>query len=151
MIYKSKGKNITGDRIYKDAVLLTEGVYTDSFSRRTMFYDGNVIAKNAKNWKSNYLTIDHSKSILDRIGYIENPHWDGKSLLADLRILPITQRAKDIISLVDNNMASGFSIEAETEEVYDTKRKMLRLSNITFLGGSVVTSPACEDAGINKI
>lgn len=149
MIYKSKGSNIAGDRVYKGCVLLTEGIYTDSFSKRTMFYDGRVISKNAKNWQSNYLTIDHSKSIMDRIGYIENPRWDGKSLLADLRIMPITQRAIDLISLIDNKMASGFSIEAETKEVYDSKRKMLMLSEIQFLGGSIVTSPACEDAGIS--
>ena len=149
MVYKSKGNNITGDKIYKDCVLLTEGIYTDSLSKRTMFYDGNIIAKNAKNWKSNYLTIDHSKSILDRIGYIENPHYNGKELLADLRIMPITQRAKDMISLIDNNMASGFSIEAETKENYDSKRKMLRLSEIIFLGGSIVVNPACESARIS--
>ena len=149
MIYKSKENNIVGDRVYKDCVLLTEGIYTDALSRRTMFYDGRVIGKNAKHWLSNYLTIDHSKSILDRIGYIENPHWDGKSLIGDLRIMPITQRAKDMINLIDNKMAEGFSVEAETKDVYDSKRKMLMLSDIIFLGGSIVTSPACEDAGIS--
>jgi len=148
IIFKGMASNIAGDRIYKGAILLTEGIYTDMYSQKTIYYDGRVIRKNAKNWKDNYVTIDHSTSVLDRIGYVENPRWEDDALKGDIRILPITTRAKDVINLIDNDLTRGLSIEAETQDQYDGELKCLRLIDITFLGVSIVTDPACEMARI---
>jgi len=147
-IFKSRSSNVAGDKIYRDCVLLTEGSYQDSTSMRVHFYDGSVLKKCATNWKSNYLNINHSQHPLDRIGYVENQRWNGKSILADLRILPITSRAKDIINLIDNGLVENLSIEAEIDREFDKRINMMKVTNIEFLGCAIVTDPACKDAVI---
>ena len=149
IIYKSKGNNITGDRIYAGCILLEEGKFADSASKMSIFYDGKVLKRDAGKWLSNYVSINHSNDILDRIGYVENPRWANNKLLADIRIIPVTSRAKDVISLLDNNMAQDLSIEALTEEEYDKDLKCLRLTTISFTGLSIVTQGACGSARVN--
>ena len=138
--------NIVGDRIYKNSVLITPGIYQDSASRLKIFYKADVLKKNATNWKSNFLNVDHSQSILSRIGFVESPKWKNNALTADLRIIPATNNARDIVNLIDNGLANFLSIEAITEEFYDQKLCCLCLSEIQFLGAAIVTTPAVADA-----
>lgn len=148
-IFKSSSSNISGDKIYKECTLIKPGTYADSSTATAHFYDGNVLRKCVHNWKSNYLNINHSNNPLDRIGFIDNPKWKDDSIVADLRILPVTQRAKDIINLIDNGLVYNLSIEAEIDREYDPSIKMMKITNIDFLGCAIVTDPACKDAVIN--
>ena len=140
--------NLIGDRIYKDAVLMVPGIYQDSKSRLKIFYKEDILRKNATNWKSNFLNVDHNLSVLSRIGFVENPRWDKNALIADLRIMPITTVAKDIIGLIDNNIINALSIEAITDEYFDNSLSCLCLKNIEFLGVAIVTTPAVPEAMI---
>jgi hypothetical protein len=149
IIYKSKRNNITGDRIYKGCVILEEGRFTDAASKVPIFYDCKVLERDAKNWVSNFITLNHSRDILDRVGFIENVRWENNKLLGDMRIVPITSRAKDVINLLDAGMIKDLSIEALTTEEYDRDMKCLRLSSIEFTGLSLVLSGACPTAKVN--
>ena len=72
--------NIVGDRIFENSVLIVPGIYQDSASRLKIFYKADVLEKNAENWKSNFLNVDHSQSILSRIGFVESPKWKNNAL-----------------------------------------------------------------------
>lgn len=144
--YSTESSSFTGDKIYKGAVLLVPGTYRDSASRLKIYYDPKVLKKNVQNWTKNYLNINHDDSVLSRIGTIENPRWENDAIVADLRIIPVTTAAKDVINLIDSGLVNNLSIEALTEEYYDEKIGCLRLSDITFTGAAIVTNPACPDA-----
>ena len=146
---KNREENEFGDHVYRDCVLLNEGFYTDSYSKTKVFYDGSIIKEYAKNWTSNFLTMNHENGILSRIGFVENPHWEDEKLLADLRIIPVTNNARDVISLIENDLVKNLSIEAKTEEEWDNNLRCLRLNYIEFLGTSLVTVGACNDAHLN--
>jgi phage head maturation protease len=150
IISKSKEVNIAKDVVYKDCTLLTEGVFTDAASRRTIKYPAHVLKKNAQNWGDNYLSINHDNNPLSKIGFVENPRWKDNKLMVDLRILPITQNAKDVINLIDAGLVDNLSVEALTEEKWNSKDHLLEITDIKFLGASIVLTPACEDAVIQR-
>ena len=151
LVYEVKNENIFKDRIYKGAVLISPGIFRDSASKKRIFYSGKILEKSALNWPDPvYLTLDHGKSVLDRVGYVNKIHWNGEKIIGDLHILPITTKSKDIISLIDNNIINSLSIEAMTSESYNKKLGCLELDGIEFIGVSIVTYPACEDSKINN-
>ena len=145
-----ESSNLVGDRVYNNATLIIPGIYQDSASRLKIFYKADILKKNVSNWKSNFLNIDHSPSILSRIGFVESPKWKNNALVADLRIIPATNNARDAINLIDQGLANFLSIEALTEEFYDEKLCCLCLSDIQFLGAAIVTTPAVINAKIKN-
>jgi len=139
----------TDVRIYKEAILLTEGEFTDAISRCPVVYTKDEIHKGATNWSNNYLNLDHSFEVLKRLGFVKNPIFREGCLKADLYIFPITQVAKDTIALIDNNQVNWLSVEITTEDHWNNKDNKRYASNIEFLGAAICLFPADSNTRIN--
>lgn len=129
-------------RIYKDAVLLTPGEWSDSITNSPIRYSSIALSKYASNWIDRYLNLDHNWSVVNRIGVVENPKFFNGKLMADLYINPITTNARDTIALIDANMIRHLSVELQSDDYWDSSDRIRCADNIQFMGCAVVTSPA---------
>ena len=136
-------------RIYRDVTMLTEGAFSDSLTMESVAYRKDVLQKTVKNWRSNYLNIDHYNIVLDRIGRVENPRWEDGKVKGDLYIHPITQTAKDTIALIDSGEVNWLSVEIMTEDAWD-KNNERYVKDMDYIGLAVVTAPACKGALISE-
>jgi hypothetical protein len=134
--------------IYKEATLLVSGIYCDSASRKFTYYPESVIKADAKKWKTNHLSIDHSNETLKRIGKVVNPKFKDGKLVGDLYIYTITSAGKDIVSLIDNGLINWVSVEVDTKDKYNYDLEIMEVKSMSFVGASVVTVPACGGAKI---
>ena len=147
--FENRDENEFGDIEFPNATLICPGSFRDSYSRKEIIYDEKILKKNAKNWEEpSFLTLDHSASVLDRIGLIKNQHWDGKCVIGDLVILTITQKGKDAVNLIKRGIITDLSIEAFTNEEYDIVNKSLVITDIRFRSASLVEKGACPSAKI---
>lgn len=157
LIYQPENKIInksTKDRIFPQCEILHEGKYADSITMDYVSYKSDVLAKYYDNWQSNYLDIDHSiGECLKRIGFVENPTWDSKNkcIRADLRIMPVTQNARDVIALMTSKppLISDLSVEMYTHDEYDYEEDCIIVSEISLCGTAVVTIGADDRAKVN--
>lgn len=148
-VYDSKVIQKSGDaRVYRDAILLTPGAWSDAITRAPVEYTSEQLSKSASIWMENYLNIDHSRGTLDRIGLIQNPHWHKNSVMADLYIYPITQNAKDTIALIDAGFVNSLSVELSSVDRWDSKENRRFAEDIQFFGAAVVLDPACNSTRI---
>ena len=134
--------------IYKEATLLVSGVYADSATNRFTNYPKKVIERYAKNWKSNFLSLDHSKDVLKRIGKIKNPKYKDGKLVGDLYIYTVTSVAKDVVKLIDSGLINWMSVEVNTKDKYNYEMDLMEVKEMEFVGASVVSLPACPNAKI---
>jgi len=139
----------TDVRIYRDVTLLSEGVFSDSLTREGVAYNRDVLERTANVWQSNYLNIDHSHGVLDRIGTVENVYYDDGKVKGDLYIHPITENARDTIRLIDKGLINWLSVEIMTEDAWD-KGDNRYVKDMEYIGLAVVTAPACKDALISE-
>jgi len=130
-------------RVYKNATILTPGEWTDSITRSPIVYTADELTKSATNWKENYLDLDHSFAVNDRIGYVLNPHADKGSVKADLYIHRRIQAGKDTIERIDCNLVNGISAELTTTDRYNHDDGKYYAQDIVFLGSAVCLFPAC--------
>lgn len=149
--YNAKVINKATDaRIYRDVTLLSPGSWSDSITQSPVIYREDVLRKYAENWEENYLNLDHSYQVLDRVGYVRNPHFADHKIKADIYIFPITKNARDVIALIDNNLINWLSVEVKTEDGWDAKENIRYVKEMTFIGAAIVTTPACRDAIIKE-
>lgn len=147
--YNEKIVNKSTDaRIFKDAVLLTNGSWVDSITGEKVKYSKSAIKKSAGNWIENILNIDHDTEVLKRLGYVNNPYYKDGKLLGDLHIYPITQNSRDVINLIDEGLVNWLSVEVITEDEYNHKLGMIEVKSMEFLGCAVITNPACDETKI---
>lgn len=140
----------TDARIYRDVTLLAPGSWADSITLSPVIYPEEVLKRCATNWEENYLNLDHSYHVLDRVGYIQNPHFADHKVKADLYIFPITKNARDVIALIDKGLINWLSVEIKTEDGWDAKDNARYVKDMTFIGAAIVTTPACKDALIRE-
>ena len=140
----------TGTKIYRGATLLTPGDWTDSISRTLVEYPRDILRKCVNNWEDFYLNLDHSHTALDRIGVVSNPRWEDNSVKGDLHIYPITQNAKDIIGLIDNNLINWMSVEILTKDTWNFNKDMWSIEDMKYFGAAVVTLPASKGSKIKQ-
>lgn len=139
----------TDVRIYRGATILTEGAFTDSLTREPVIYYSDVLRSTVNNWESNYLNIDHSHNILDRIGKVENPRFENGKVKVDLYIHPITQNAKDTISLIDAGYINWLSVEIMSDDAWN-KNNERYVKDMVYIGLAIVSTPACKEALIDE-
>ena len=141
------------ERIFRNAILLTPGQWADSVSNMYNDYPKEILKKYARNIKDNIIDFDHEyRKVLSRIGRVENQHWDESknAIVGDLYITTQTQVARDVISLIDEGLINGVSVELGTRDVWDYSKDMPRVEYIEFYGVSIVPKEfaACRDARI---
>ena len=135
-------------RVYRNSVILSPGEWTDCISRTPVVYTESELNKGATNWKENFLNIDHSLSVNDRIGYVMKAYGDKGVVKADLYINKKLQTGKDTIARIDCGLVNGVSAELITNDIYDFEENKYMASDITFLGAAVVCIGACSDAKV---
>ena len=135
-------------RIYKNAVILTEGEWSDSITMSPIVYTKAELEKGATNWKSNFLNIDHSFSVDDRIGYVMHPHYDNGAVKGDLHIHRDLQKGKDTIERIDCGLVNSISAELTTNDRYDSDSRKYLACDLTFLGSAVCLFPAADGTRI---
>ena len=141
--YNNKIIQKHGDaRIYRECILLTPGCHTDGSVGIPTNYTSTELKKATKNWECNYLNVDHSWNVLDRIGHIKSPIYKKEALRADLYIYPYTQTSKDVISLIDNKLINSLSVELMSKDIWNSEDSKRYATNISFIGAAVVTFPA---------
>jgi len=138
----------TDTKIYRGATLLSPGEWTDSMSQVAIEYTPNILRKYAKVWEDYYLNLDHNHSALSRIGKVHNPRWENGAVKGDLHIYPITQNAKDIIQLINNDMINWTSVEIRTKDIWNEIKGMWSVSEMDYLGAAVVSLPASRGSKI---
>lgn len=143
-------KSTTKAKIYRGVTLLTPGVFSDSMTQSPVTYSEDVLRKYADNWTDNYLNLNHSYEVLDRIGYIDNPRWEDGAVKADLYIYPVTENARNTIELIEKGLINWLSVEIKTEDRFDSSTRERYVHTIEFIGAAVVTLPACPDAKIKS-
>jgi len=136
-----------GARIYRDCVLLTPGAWSDSTGMSAIEYTETELRRAAGNWSSNFLNLDHRWDVLSRIGHVENTHWND-GVRGDLYIYPITQNARDAISLIDADMINELSVELMSRDVWKSEDEKRYATDIEFVGTAVVVMGACRETRI---
>jgi hypothetical protein len=138
----------TDVRIYKGAILLTPGEYTDALSRTPTVYTETELKNSATRWEANFLNLDHSDEVLKRVGYVKNTYYKNQSIRGDLYIFPVTQEAKSAIGLIDSGLVNWLSVELTSEDYWDNKLNKRCASDISYIGCALVTFPACPDTRV---
>ena len=136
----------TDTKIYMGATLLSPGEWTDSISNTKIEYSSKVLKKYATNWKEQYLNLDHNHNALSRVGKVVNQRFEDGVVKGDLHIYPITNNAKDIIKLIDNDMINWLSVEIMTEDIWNNSKDMWAVEEILYLGTAIVTLPASKNS-----
>jgi len=138
----------TDVRIYKGAILLTPGEYTDALSRTPTVYTETELKNSATRWEANFLNLDHSDEVLKRVGYVKNTYYKNGAVRGDLYIFPVTEAAKSTIGLIDSHLVDWLSVELTSQDFWDNKLNKRCAGDISFIGAAVVTSPACPNTKI---
>lgn len=139
----------TDFRIYRDAIMLTPGEFTDSLSRYPVVYTEEELKKSAKIWSDNYLNVDHSFEVQKRIGFVKNSYYKDGGVRGDLYIHQLTNASKETIALIDAGLVNWLSVELLTEDKWNAEDNKRYASDIEFIGCAVVLHPACDGTKIN--
>ena len=139
-------------RIYKDAVLLTPGVWADSITNTDVLYRSDILSKYSTNWSSNYIDLQHSHHPLDMCGTVRFQRFNNGKLLGDLHIDMKLDAGKKIVPVIDSGLANQLSIEMMTQDFWDSHDMVRYAGEITFIGLAILGGPshgaACSDARI---
>ena len=135
-------------RIYRECILLTPGSWTDSLSMIPTEYTDEHLSISATNWEENFLNVNHSHAVQDRIGYVMNTYWYNNAVMGDIHIYPITQMARDSIALIDAGMINELSVELLSNDQYDEELGKVFATDITYFGAAVVSAGACRQTKI---
>lgn len=138
----------TDARIYRDCILLTPGDWTDASTMAPVEYSMDELQKSATMWESEYLNLDHSFHVLDRIGHVRNQRWFMGAVAGDLYIYPVTNAARDSIALIDSNLINELSVELYCEELWDSDTQIRKATDIRFVGLALVTRGACSETRV---
>jgi len=139
----------SGDsKIYRDVVIFTPGDWTDAITNAPVRYSTHELKKSYNKWSKNYLNLDHSWSVLDRIGYVNNVRYQNEKLIADLQIFRDTQNGKDVIESIENGLINELSVELLSTDVWDSKEMIRLATDLEFIGCAIVTEGACAETKI---
>ncbi len=139
----------TGDTIFHDVTLMSEGTWTDSLNKKPLEYSANEVA--AMNFKKMSFKAQHDiygeLPLTNEIGVIENAKlslnpakWKG-----DVRIYP-TALGKDIATLIKRKQITDISPEFFFEEILDGSKP----AGIMFMGAATVRKGACRVCTFNE-
>ena len=84
---------------------------------------------------------------------VDDPRFDylKNAIVGDLRIMPITQDAIDVINQIDKGIIKYLSPEVRTWDSHNYYMKRREAKKLEFNGVAlVIDSPACKDAEINR-
>jgi len=141
-----------GDRwqIFKGAVILAPGTWSDSVSMRPIVYSSKELQKGSDNWESNYLNLDHYQDTNNRIGRIENPRFEDGVVKGDLWINKNLSKGKDTIEKIYCELVNWVSAEIITVDRHDYSEDKCFAEEICFLGAAITCFPACSESVIVK-
>lgn len=147
-----------GGLLVKDVKLLAEGTWTDSHVQTPLYYPDETLRKYSTNWIDYSLWSRHSggqpRSIIDKIGEIENPRYGSSATMGDLFYHCRTQTSRDAAEYtkycIDSGTALFVSVEHGGKEVWNPSERRYEASEIVFGGCAVVNQGACKVCQINN-
>ena len=104
-------------KIYRDAVLLTPGLWADMISNSNILYKSEKLTEYATNWSNNIIDLHHSHHPLHLCGTVRNQRWGysdklGKyAVLGDLYIERCLSAGKEVATLIDLGLVNQLSVE----------------------------------------
>ena len=153
-------KNVLGDVIYHDVVILSPGTWNQQDKASQISYPKDICSRDAKNWKRSFIYRRHTEradgSPVDSfniVGLVEKQHFDytKNAIVGDLRIIPITQDARDVINQIDRGIIKYLSPEVRTWDKYNYYLKRQEVYKLEFNGVAlVIDNPACKTTAINR-
>jgi len=157
--YKSKDKNVLNDVIYRDTIILSAGTWDQQDKKSQVYYPPEVCAEYATNWKRKFIYRMHTEradgtpvNSFNIVGMVENPRFDytRNAIIGDLRIMPITRDAIDVINQIDKGIIKYLSPEVRTWDNHNYYMKRREARKLEFNGVAlVIDNPACKDTAIN--
>jgi len=157
--YKSKDKNVLGDVIYHDVVILSPGTWNQQDAASQIHYPQDICTRDAKNWKRSFIYRMHTKRAdgtpidsFNIVGLVEDQHFDyvKDAIVGDLRIIPITQDARDVINQIDRGIIKYLSPEVRTWDKFNYATRRQEVTKLEFNGVAlVIDNPACKTTMID--
>lgn len=139
----------TGDTIFHDVTLMSEGTWTDSLNKKPLSYTANEISK--MSFRRMAFKAQHDlygeKPLTNEIGVIENARLSLNPAVwkSDVRIYP-TALGKDIATLIKRKQITDISPEFFFEEILDGSKP----AGIMFMGAATVRKGACRVCTFNE-
>jgi len=127
-------------RIYRDAVIITPGVHTDSVSMMPITYTQEALARYGARWTDNNLNVDHFQDTMSHIGFVYNGCFYNGAVCGDLYINPHTQKGRDVITKIDMGELNHLSAELLSYEEWEGDS--IYATDIEFVGCAVTRNPA---------
>ncbi len=144
-----KFQELDGGLLVKDVKLLASGTWTDSGIGTPLFYSLEVLRNFAGNWFDPSIWSKHRgnntvRDITDKIGEIQNPHFELDAVMGDIFLHGKTQKSKDTIELVKAKQANFVSVEHGGKEFYNSVERRFEAEELIFGGAAIVSKGACK-------
>ncbi len=149
-----KFQEIDGGLLIKDVPLLASGIWTDSAMGTPLYYPESTLKKYANNWLDHSVWARHAgkipRSIVDKIGEIRNPHYEGGAVKGDVWLHGVTQTSRDVIELIKKGIVNSVSVEHSGVEGFNRSKNRYESESIEFHGLAIVNRGACTTCTINN-
>lgn len=145
-----KFQEVDGGLLVKNVKLLANGTWTDDNLRTPIYYPLETLRNYAGNWFDNSIWSRHygrgdiPREITDKIGEIQNPHFDTDAIVGDIFLHGKTQKSKDTIELVKAYQANFVSVEHGGKEFYNSVERRYEAGDLIFGGATIVPRGACK-------
>lgn len=132
------------------AILLEVGrPFVDSAGQTRAFISAQAL-KETKLPDQIPLSIDHSPSVLDRVGFVDNLEKRTGTLVGKLHILKTLEKGRRVLELLQQGLITDVSVEIFTKERYLAQARAVEIYWFELFGLSLVTRGALASAKITK-
>lgn len=144
-----KFQELDGGLLIKDVKLLANGTWRDSTVNTATYYPIKILQEFAANWLDNAIWSRHrgyppiARDITDKIGEVQNPHFDTDAVVGDIFLHGKTQKSRDTVELVKAGMANFVSVEHFGKESFNPAEGRVEAEELSFIGAAIVSKGAC--------
>lgn len=144
-----KFQELDGGLLIKDVKLLANGTWRDATVNTATYYPTKTLQEFAANWLDNAIWSRHrgyppvARDITDKIGEVQNPHFDTDAVVGDIFLHGKTQKSRDTVELVKAGMANFVSVEHFGKESYNSAEGRNEAEELSFIGAAIVSKGAC--------
>lgn len=135
--------------LIKDVKLLANGTWRDSTVNTATYYPTKTLQEFAANWLDNAIWSKHRgyppvvRDITDKIGEVQNQHFELDAVMGDIFLHGKTQKSKETIELVKSGMANFISVEHFGKESFNPVERRVEAEELSFIGAVIVSKGAC--------
>lgn len=144
-----KFQELDGGLLIKDVKLLANGTWRDSTVNTATYYPVKILQEYAANWLDNAIWSKHrgyppvARDITDKIGEVQNQHFELDAVMGDIFLHGKTQKSKETIELIKSGMANFVSVEHFGKESFNPVERRVEAEELSFIGAAIVSKGAC--------